>query len=195
MTVLLATSNAGKVREIRLLLASAGVDVVTLSELDLQWSPDESGATFWENARIKALAYAKASGLVAIAEDSGLEVAALGGDPGVHSARFLGPDASYSDRFAEIERRLAKLPEAARRARFVTAIAIASGDEILYEIEAQIEGEVAATPSGMQGFGYDPIFYYPPFGQTTARLTPEEKNAVSHRGRAFRDCARWLRLR
>lgn len=195
MRVLLATTNAGKVREIQPLLATSGVEVVTLTQLGLRSSPDESGRTFWENARLKALFYASESGLIAIAEDSGLEIAGLGGEPGVDSARFLGPEASYSVRFAEIERRLATLPEAGRQARFVTAIAIASGDEILFETEAQIDGEVTATPAGDQGFGYDPIFSYPPFGKTTAQLTPDEKAAVSHRGRAFRDCVRWLHMR
>ena len=123
-------------------------------------------------------------------QDSGFEVDALGGEPGVRSARFLGPAATYDARFAEIYRRLA-----GRRAeaRFVTALAVATGDTILFETETVIEGIVAEGARGEHGFGYDPIFWYPPFGRTTAELTDPEKATVSHRGRAFRDFRRWLK--
>jgi XTP/dITP diphosphohydrolase len=154
--------------------------------------PEEAGATFWENARRKALAYSQASGLVAVAEDSGLAIDALGGEPGVRSARFLGPGASYSERFEEIFRRLASIPGAARDARFVTALAVADGATIVFETETRIEGILSPAPAGGNGFGYDPIFFYPPLQKTTAQMTPEEKAAVSHRARAFRDLRRAL---
>jgi XTP/dITP diphosphohydrolase len=194
MRLLIATSNANKVREIRPLLVAPGLELMTLADLPAVAAPDETGSTFWENARIKALAYAAATGLTAVAEDSGLEIDALGGEPGVHSARFLGTDVPYATRFEEIYRRLAAhTSESARpTARFVTALAVASGDAVLFETEAAIEGVIAPQPAGEHGFGYDPIFYYAPLGKTTAQMTLEEKSAVSHRGRAFRDLARWL---
>lgn len=193
MRLLLATTNPGKIRETVPLLDGLGLEVITLTDLPPIPEPAETGATFWENARIKALAYAAASGLPAIAEDSGLEVDALDGAPGVYSARFLGDDVSFSERFREIFRRLDAGPSRSRAARFVTAVAIARDVDVLYEDEAAIDGEVAPAPAGTGGFGYDPIFLYPPFGKTTAECTIEEKTAVSHRGRAFRDLARWLR--
>jgi XTP/dITP diphosphohydrolase len=127
-----------------------------------------------------------------VAEDSGLEVVALAGAPGVYSARFLGPGASYADRFAEIARRLDADPSHNRDARFVAALALARPGEVLFETEAYVEGEIAPAPAGSGGFGYDPIFLYPPFGRTAAECREEQKAAISHRGRAFRDLARWL---
>jgi XTP/dITP diphosphohydrolase len=190
--LLVATTNHNKVREIRPLLSSVPVELLTLKDVAPMPEPPESGATFWENARAKALAYAAASGLTVVAEDSGLEITALGGAPGVHSARFLGPDVSYADRFAEIYRRLAAMPSSSRDARFVTALVVATAAQVLFETEAAIEGTIAPTPAGDHGFGYDPIFFYPPLGKTTAELTLEEKSAVSHRARVFRDLRRWL---
>lgn len=197
MKVLVATTNPNKLKEIRALMeaphkggpSDVDLELVTLADLAPVPEPDETGATFWENARLKALAYATATGLVTVAEDSGFEVDALGGEPGVQSARFLGPAATYEDRFAEIYRRLAGRPSPAR---FVTALAVARGQEILFETEATIEGTVAEAPRGEHGFGYDPIFRYPPLGRTTAEMTMDEKSAVSHRARAFRDLRRFL---
>jgi XTP/dITP diphosphohydrolase len=191
-TLLIATTNPNKVREIRPLLRDLPLDIVTLSDLPTVIEPDESGQTFWENARLKALAYSQATGLIAVAEDSGLEIAALGGEPGVRSARFLGADTPYPDRFIEIFRRLGSLP---RDARFVTALSVARGTDVLFETETSVEGEIALAPAGEHGFGYDPIFWYPPFRCTTARLIDSHKAAVSHRARAFRDLRRWLRSR
>lgn len=193
MKLLIATTNPGKIREIVPLLHGLDIELVTLADVPPMAEPPETGSTFWENARIKALAYAAHSGLITIAEDSGLVIEALGGEPGVHSARFLGPDVSYADRFRAIHRRIALHPSATRTARFVTAVAVARGPELLFEGEAAVDGEIAATPAGTGGFGYDPIFLYPPFGTTTAACTPAAKMAISHRGRAFRDLARWLR--
>jgi XTP/dITP diphosphohydrolase len=189
MTLLLATTNPNKIREIRPLLTGAGIDIVTLADIEPLPEPEESGATFWENARIKALAYSKGAGLVSVAEDSGLVIDAMNGQPGVLSARFLGPEASYPDRFAQIFRRLEGKP---RSARFVTALAVARGNEILFETETAIDGEIAPTAAGANGFGYDPIFWYPPMNRTTAELSDDEKAAVSHRARAFRDLRRWM---
>ncbi len=187
--LLIATTNPNKIREIRPLLAGVAFEIVTLADVAPMPEPEETGATFWENARIKALAYARGSGLCAVAEDSGLVVDAMQGEPGVFSARFLGPDASYSDRFVQIFRRIDGKP---RSARFVTGLAVARGNEILFETETTIEGEIAPAAAGAHGFGYDPIFWYPPLNVTTAALTDHEKAAVSHRARAFRDLRRWL---
>jgi XTP/dITP diphosphohydrolase len=189
--LLIATTNHNKVREIRPVLAGIDVELVTLADLPPLAEPEESGATFWENARRKALAYAIATGLLTVAEDSGLHIDALGGAPGVHSARYLGPRVPYDVRFADIYRRMSD-PLMARDARFVTALAVASGDRLLFECEARIEGEIAAAPAGREGFGYDPIFWYPPLRKTTGEMSLEEKSAVSHRARAFRDFARWI---
>jgi XTP/dITP diphosphohydrolase len=189
---LLATTNPNKVREIRPLLADLPLELITLADVPPIEEPEEKGATFWENARLKALAYAQASGEAAIAEDSGLSIDALGGDPGVHSARFLGAGATYPERFEEIFRRLGSQP---REARFVTALAVARGREILFETETAVEGRIADAAAGEHGFGYDPIFWYPPFRCTTAQLIDSHKAAVSHRARAFRDLRRWLRSR
>ena len=191
MTLLVATPNPGKLREILPLLADTGARLVTLADLPPIAEPEESGATFWENARLKALAYSRASGLPTVAEDSGLAIDALHGQPGVHSARFLGVDASYPERFAEIFRRLRDVP-APHTARFVTALAVADGDSVTFETETRIEGVVAPAPAGAHGFGYDPIFLYPPFCKTTGELTLDQKAAVSHRARAFRDLRRAL---
>jgi XTP/dITP diphosphohydrolase len=195
MTLLLATTNPNKVREIVPLLDSPGTALVTLADLPALPEPEEPGETFWENARIKALAYAAASGLVTVAEDSGLEVGALGGEPGVRSARFLGDGVPYPARFAEIFRRLSAGASTKREARFVTALAVAEGPDILFETESAVAGEIAMAAEGSAGFGYDPIFFYRPFGTTLASVSDAQKAWVSHRARAFRDFARWWRAR
>ena len=187
--LLIATTNPNKIREIRPLLDGLPFEIVTLADLDPIPEPDETGATFWENARIKALAYSRGAGLVSVAEDSGLVIDAMDGEPGVLSARFLGANASYPDRFAQILRRIEGKP---RSARFVTGLAVAHGNEILFETETVVEGEIAAAAAGAHGFGYDPIFRYPPLNVTTAELSGDDKAAVSHRARAFRDLRRWL---
>lgn len=193
MKLLLATTNANKIREIRPLVSGLPVEVVTLSDLASIPEPNELGATFWENARQKAFEYASASGLTVVAEDSGLEIAALDGAPGVQSARFLGDNVAYRTRFDEIYKRLSCRADRGRDARFVTALAVVRGVEVLFETEAAIDGRIAKAPAGLHGFGYDPIFFYPPLNKTTGEMTLEEKGAVSHRARAFRDFARWAR--
>jgi XTP/dITP diphosphohydrolase len=196
MKLLFATTNSNKVREVRHALRATAphkggpYEILTLADIGGIPEPDETGTTYWENARIKALAYAHATGLTTVAEDSGFEVGALDGIPGVQSARFLGATTPYPERFAEIYRRLGSAPSPAR---FVTALAVARGNELLFETESVIEGTVSPEPRGQHGFGYDPIFYYPPFRGTVAQLSDDHKAAVSHRARAFRDLHRWLR--
>ncbi len=188
--VLIATTNANKLREIRPLLAGLPYELVTLADVRPIEEPEESASTFWENARIKALAYAEGSGLLTVAEDSGLAVEAMNGEPGVYSARFMGVGTPYPNRFTEIFRRITGR---ARGARFVTALCVARGREVLFETETCVEGEIADAPAGDHGFGYDPIFRYPPLACTTAQLPDGEKAQISHRGRAFRDLRRWFR--
>ena len=194
--LLVATTNSDKLREIRGLLAGVPVELVALDVMPRVEEPEETGATFEENARIKALHYDRRAlqecDLVA-AEDSGLEIDALGREPGVRSARFLRPDAPYPERFAEIFHRLADRPAAPRTARFVCAVAVASRGRIVFETRGSIEGEIAREPRGTAGFGYDPIFFYPPYGCTLAEVTQEAKLHVAHRGQALRALAAWLR--
>jgi XTP/dITP diphosphohydrolase len=189
MKLLIATTNPNKIREIRPLFDGLGYELVTLADIAPIAEPEENATTFWENARLKALAYAGSSGLLAVAEDSGLEIDAMSGEPGVLSARFMGAATPYPERFKEIFRRLDGRD---RTARFVTALAVAKGHDILFETETTIEGEIAGAPAGAHGFGYDPIFWYPPFKCTTAQLSDPDKAIVSHRARAFRDLRRHL---
>jgi XTP/dITP diphosphohydrolase len=190
--LLVATTNTGKLREIRSLLASVHVDIVTLGDLPPIEEPEETGRTFEENARLKALYYSARAGMTTVAEDSGLEIDGLDGEPGVRSARFLRADATYPERFAAILGRLAGPPEKNRAARFVCALAVADGEQIIYEARGTVEGEIAREARGTAGFGYDPIFYYPPYGSTLAEVTEDAKLAVAHRGQAFRCLASWL---
>lgn len=193
--LLVATTNAGKLREIRLLLSGTPAELTTLRDLDPIDEPEETGATFEENARLKALYYASRSGLATVAEDSGLVIDGMDGQPGVRSARFLRPDASYPERFAEIFRRLAEPPMKNRAARFVCALAVAEDGRIVYEARGIVEGEIADEPRGERGFGYDPIFYFPPYDATLAEVADKAKLAVAHRGQAFRALAAWLQRR
>lgn len=183
--LLIASNNPGKVAEFRRLLAGCGWDLVTPAQLDLTLPEDESGDTYEENAKIKALNGARASGLVALADDSGLEVDALDGGPGARSARFLGEDAAYEERFARILDEMAGLPSQKRWARFRCVIAVAEpGSEAVKLCQGEVQGLIAFEPRGEQGFGYDPIFYLPQLARTMAELTPEVKDLISHRARA-----------
>jgi XTP/dITP diphosphohydrolase len=196
--LLIATTSADKLREIRAILGHLPVEILTLQDIVPVPEPEETGVTFVENARLKARYYDQGlDGLtgerpLTVAEDSGLVIDALEGAPGVLSARFLRPDASYPERFAEIDRRLASLPPDQRRARFVCAVTVVKNGSIAFETAGTVEGEIAATPKGTRGFGYDPIFYYPPYGRTLAEVTDDEKRRVAHRGEAFRRLAIWL---
>lgn len=190
--LLVATSNPDKLREIRTVLADLDVEILTLDDLPPVEEPEETGATFRENAQLKALYYGRLTPHLTVAEDSGLVIDALDGEPGVRSARFLRPDASYPERFAEIYRRLALHPGRPRTARFICALAAARDGCLVFETEGAIDGEIVEPPRGQGGFGYDPIFYHPPSGRTLAELNERAKAGVSHRGRAFRQFAAWL---
>lgn len=182
--VLLATTNPDKVREIRAILGDA-YKLMTLGDVPPVAAPEETGTTFAENARLKARYYAVATGLLTLAEDSGLEVDALGGAPGVESARYGGPHSCYEQKFKMMYEALSAAASTDRRARFVCAVAVAEGDAIVAESRGTVEGEVAPEPRGEGGFGYDPIFYYPPFGCTLAEAG-SRKHEVSHRAAAMR---------
>jgi XTP/dITP diphosphohydrolase len=182
--LLIATHNRGKLREYAALFAGLPFTLVTPDDLGLDLSVVESGDTYADNARLKAVAYAQASGLLALADDSGLEVDALDGAPGVRSARYaLGEDA---DRVTALLRALAQagVPEGKRAARFRCVIVLAAPDGRSWVTEGACAGQIIHTPRGSGGFGYDPVFYLPSHGRTMAELDPEEKNRISHRARA-----------
>jgi XTP/dITP diphosphohydrolase len=185
-TLLLATTNPGKLREYREIFTELPLRLTTLAEQGIDLDVEETGATFAENALLKARAYAQASGLLTLADDSGLEIDALGGEPGVRSARWPTADTPYPERFKLIFERLAHLPPERRTARFRCVIALARPDGWHEMVEGVAEGIIADAPRGANGFGYDPIFYVPALGATTAELSPEEKHRISHRGRAVR---------
>jgi XTP/dITP diphosphohydrolase len=192
MTLLVATTNPGKLREIARVMQAVPITCVSLVDVAEVAEPDETGATFAENALLKARYYAAATKLPTVAEDSGLVVDALGGRPGVMSARY--PGATYTEKFASLHRELAAHPRP-WTARFVCSLAFTGLDPAappVYTCEATVEGEVAEAPRGPYGFGYDPIFFFPPYGCTLGEVTDDRKLAVSHRGRAFRLFAAWL---
>jgi XTP/dITP diphosphohydrolase len=183
-----ATTNRGKLREIAEMLKGLPLEIVTLADWPDVGPPEENGRTFAENARLKALYYAAHTGELTVAEDSGLEIDELGGAPGIESARFGGPDSTYAEKFDLIYSRLrANGPgdAAGSPARFVCALALVRDGRILFESRGVVEGRIAPEPRGNGGFGYDPIFFYPPFGCTLAEAG-DRKAAVSHRGEAFR---------
>ena len=198
--MVLATRNAGKTREIREFLGDLPVEIKNLDDFGLIPPVEEDGTTFDENAYKKASFTAKILGLPALADDSGLEVEALGGAPGVHSARYAGPHATDAENNAKLLRKMEG--ETNRAAVFVCVISLAvpSGAALTYE--ARCEGLIAEAPGGNKGFGYDPLFYYPPLNRTFAQLSAEEKNRVSHRGKAvaelkeeFEKALIWIRQR
>ncbi len=185
--IIFATGNAGKMREIREILADFGAEILSMKEAGISTDAEENGASYEENALIKARAVAeKAGDAVVLADDSGLEIDALGGEPGIYSARYLGEDTSYRVKNANLIERLAGVPEEKRTARFVCAIAAVLPDGRELVTKAAVEGRIGYEEKGEGGFGYDPIFYVPEFGRTTAELSEEEKNQISHRGKALR---------
>lgn len=185
--IIFATGNAGKMREIREILADFGGEILSMKEAGISTDVEENGASYEENALIKARAVAeKAGDAVVLADDSGLEIDALGGEPGIYSARYLGEDTSYRVKNANLIERLAGVPEEKRTARFVCAIATVLPDGRELVTKAAVEGRIGYEEKGEGGFGYDPIFYVPEFGRTTAELSEEEKNQISHRGKALR---------
>ena len=193
--LVIATGNANKVREIASILDGAPVQVVALDTFPPVAEPEEHGATFAENARAKALYYAAATGAVVVAEDSGLEVDALGGAPGVHSARYGGDTArTYEAKFALIYDQMRQRGVSTSSARFVCALAVAAPGKVVFEARGTVEGEIAPSPRGSGGFGYDPIFHYPPMGCTLAEVPAESKSEVSHRGKAFGALRRFIEV-
>ena len=186
--IIFATGNTGKMREIRSILADLGVPVLSMKEAEIQADIEENGTSFEENAMIKARAVAaavEAKGSVILADDSGLEIDALNGEPGIYSARYLGEDTPYDVKNRELIRRLEGVPEDRRTARFVCAIAAVLADGREFTVRGVIEGRIGYEQKGQGGFGYDPIFYVPEYGKTTAEMSPEEKNLISHRGKAL----------
>ena len=182
-TIVVATHNQGKLREFQSLLLPLNSDILGLADVSIVEEFEETGQTFAENARLKAIFY---SGLVpfpVLADDSGLEVAALGGRPGVHSARYAGAGASDSARVQKLLEELAR-NGGAREARFVCRLALAQEGTLLYKSEGQCTGIICTEPHGSNGFGYDPVFYIPTLGKTLAELSEAEKNRLSHRARA-----------
>jgi XTP/dITP diphosphohydrolase len=191
--VLVATTNPGKIREIAGILEGAPVTLVTLVSFPGIVEPEETGTTFMENARLKALYYSAATGLPSVADDSGLEIEALDNAPGIHSARWNGTD--YGVKFRKIYELLGQRGLETSPARFVAAVAFAEDGRIAFEGRGVVEGEIAREPAGTHGFGYDPIFYYPPYGCTLAEVDGDAKARVSHRGAAFRTFRNYLLTR
>ncbi|MCL0078199.1 XTP/dITP diphosphatase [Dehalococcoidia bacterium] len=185
--LLLATNNQGKIRELAFLISSEAWELTTPAREGVEIEVKETGKTFEENAAIKAMAYAKAANLVAIADDSGIEVDALNGEPGVLSARYAGEGASDRQRADHLLANIAGVPWEKRSARFRCVIAIATPEGEVELCSGECRGFIALEGRGENGFGYDPIFYLPEFGRTMAELNFEEKNRVSHRGKAARE--------
>lgn len=189
--IIFATGNKGKIKEIQMILADLGVEVITMKEAGIEIDIEENGNTYEENALIKCRAVAahpvtKKEGCIVMADDSGLEIEYLNNEPGIYSARYMGEDTSYRIKNANLIERLAGVPDEKRTARFVCAIAAILPDGKEITTRGIIEGIIGYEEKGSNGFGYDPIFYVPKFGRTTAELTEEEKNQVSHRGNALK---------
>ena len=183
--IVFATGNEGKMREVRLILQDLGFPVLSMKEAGVSLDIEENGTTFAENAMIKARAVWEKTGGIVFADDSGLVVDYLGGEPGVYSARYLGEDTSYEIKNQAIIDRLADAKEEERTARFVSAIAAVLPDGSELVTEGTVEGLIAHEPAGNGGFGYDPIFYLPKYGVTSAEIPIEKKNEISHRGKAL----------
>ena len=184
--IVLASTNQHKIEEFRALLADVPCELIGPAELGLAVEVEETGTTFHENAVLKAIAYAEAANLPALADDSGLEIDALGGEPGVYSARWAGEDVPYDERFSILFERLASVADEQRTARYHCVIAVAQpAPHGLYTVvDGTLEGRIAREACGSGGFGYDPIFYVPEKGRTVGEMAPAEKHAISHRGRA-----------
>ena len=191
-TIVVATRNQGKLLEFRSLLLPLKSEILCLSDLAINEEIEETGQTFAENASIKAIGYSRLMPLPVLADDSGLEVAALGGRPGVHSARYAGSGASDSDRVQKLLAELA-LSAGGREARFVCTLALAQEGVLLHESQGQCSGIIAGEPLGTDGFGYDPVFFVPSLGKTFAQLNKAEKNQHSHRAQAVAALLKQLR--
>ena len=184
--IIFATGNEGKMKEIRMILADLGVPVVSMKEAGVSADIVEDGKTFAENAAIKARAIMELTGEIVMADDSGLEIDYLDKAPGIYSARFMGEDTSYTIKNTALLEKLKGVPDEKRTARFVCAIACAFPDGTLLESYGTMEGRIGYEIRGENGFGYDPIFYLPEYGCSSAEISPEKKNELSHRGKALR---------
>ncbi len=193
MTLVVATTNGHKLAEIARILDGLDCAVEPISAHASTPPPEETGRTFAENARLKALHYGRLVPHLTVADDSGLEIDGLNGEPGVRSARFGGP--TYPEKFALIYERLRARAALGSPARFVCAVAVAERGDVVFEARGTIEGRIADRPAGDGGFGYDPIFFYPPYDSTLAEVSAERKAAVSHRGHAFRKLRAFLASR
>lgn len=184
--LIVATGNENKAREFREILDEDKFEIVTMKEAGIDVEIVEDGQTFLENAIIKAKTVANECDAIVVADDSGLEVDALGGEPGIYSARYMGEDTPYDIKNAEIIKRLDGVPKSERTARFVCAMAAVMQDGEVLTVQGTIEGYIGYEPVGENGFGYDPIFYVDKYGTSTANISPEQKNEISHRGQALR---------
>ena len=191
--IVFATGNAGKMREIRMILADADVEVLSMKDAGIDPDIVENGSTFAENALIKARACAKLTGMMALADDSGLVVDYLNGEPGIYSARYMGENTSYHIKNHNLIERLDGVPDEKRTARFVCAIAAVLPDGTELVTEGTMEGRIGYEEKGENGFGFDPVFYVPEYGLTSAQMDAEQKNAASHRGKALRAVKEELR--
>ena len=186
--ILFATGNEGKMREVRMILENLNMPVLSMKEAGIETDIEENGTSFEENALIKARAVAACAGPedIVLADDSGLEIDYLNKEPGIYSARYMGEDTSYRIKNANLIERLNGVPDEQRTARFVCAIAAAFPDGTMKTVRATMEGRIGYEEKGENGFGYDPIFYLPEYGCTSAELSMEEKNKISHRGKALK---------
>lgn len=183
--IIFATSNEGKMKEVRMILQELNVPVLSMKEVGITAEIEENGSSFAENAKIKAQAIQKLHGAIVLADDSGLEIDYLDKAPGIYSARFMGEDTSYDIKNRAILEKLQGVPDEKRTARFVCVIAAALPDGRTVTSEGVMEGRIGYEIAGENGFGYDPIFYLPEFGCTSAEISPEQKNEISHRGKAL----------
>ncbi len=193
--IIFATGNSGKMREIRDILKDMDLEIFSMKEAGIDIDIEEDGSTFEENAVIKAKAVAVHTDAIVLADDSGLEIDYLNKEPGIYSARYLGEDTSFSDKSKNLIERLEGVPDEKRTARFVCAIAAVMPDGEIITTLGTIEGRIGYQEEGENGFGYDPIFYVPEYGCTTAQLSEEQKNRISHRCRALEAMKEELRKR
>jgi non-canonical purine NTP pyrophosphatase (RdgB/HAM1 family) len=190
--VLLASQNAGKLGEMRQLVSDLPLRIVGPRDIGIEESPDETGRTFIQNATLKARYYARRSGLLTVADDSGLSVDALRGRPGLYSSRFGGEGASDADRNALLLQLLKDVPLDHRGARFTSAVVAVAGEDVVFSATETVEGRICEELRGSNGFGYDPLFYYPPYDRTFGEVSAQQKAQVSHRGKAFARLRQYL---
>lgn len=200
MRIVFATGNENKMKEVRRILGNLGMDIISMKEAGVDGDVEENGNTFSENSMIKARAVSESlkkkgdNESIVLADDSGLEIYYLGGEPGIYSARYMGHDTPYSEKNTAIIKRLEGVPCEERTARFVCAISAVLPDGREYGTLGKMEGRIGYEIAGQNGFGYDPIFFLPEYGKTSAEISEDEKNAISHRGKALREMEKILKL-